>query len=246
MVNYKINDFQGALIKKSNGSLLYIWDEIPPLVDGPANLVDYNPDWEILAQNEIEYIKSIFPPGSIIAAEHIGSTSIKGIKARNCIAINFAVKSVREISDYLKKHPIPEYELVIDLAHEISLCKNPKVSSLPNQPQSFQIYFLSPLKNDWIMKKAFRDYMNANLYERDSYENMKLMTYKEFIWSCGRYCRGKTDFCYEVYKKIGFNHISVRDYGGRTGRWVQGFSFIDYLEQRKNANWQSTNLYKFT
>lgn len=72
-------------------------------------LEEHNENWSISFKNEVTVIES-FLSGNLIAAHHIGSTAISGIKAKPIIDILLKVQSISEIDKHNKKFAECGYE----------------------------------------------------------------------------------------------------------------------------------------
>ena len=62
-----------------------------------VHIVEYNPNWVRLAQEEITTLKALFSDKNWVKAiEHIGSTAVPGLAAKPIIDIYVGVNSIEE------------------------------------------------------------------------------------------------------------------------------------------------------
>lgn len=60
----------------------YIADSPTVLKKDHVSLVPYDSEWLLLAQTEIDKIKSVFPTDAIVDIQHVGSTAIIGLSPK--------------------------------------------------------------------------------------------------------------------------------------------------------------------
>lgn len=165
---------------------------------GAVRLYEHEKEWEIEAQNTIIRLKEILGP-IIKDIQHIGSTSIKSIKAKPIIDIAVAVDSFDDILKF-------EYKL-----------KNAGFYFRPNAQASLRgqllfacgsyydgtgdlqthfIHIVLTDSMDWKNYINFRDYLNSNPDTAKEYENLKMQLANALPNDTGRdkYLNGKHDF----------------------------------------------------
>ena len=76
-----------------------------------VNLSEYNPNWKM--QFEYEKKRILDSLGDkVVGIEHIGSTSIKGLKAKPIIDIIVGVQDLNEVSNFVSPLSKIEYDYV--------------------------------------------------------------------------------------------------------------------------------------
>jgi GrpB-like predicted nucleotidyltransferase (UPF0157 family) len=69
-------------------------------MDG-IEIVDYDPRWPALFDDEAKRLRATLDPSLIVGLEHFGSTSIPGLSAKPIIDIPIAVRSFRHFQNQL-------------------------------------------------------------------------------------------------------------------------------------------------
>jgi len=59
-----------------------------------VEIVDYDPRWSLLFDEEAERLRKVLDPSLIVGLEHFGSTAISGLSAKPIIDILIAVRSL--------------------------------------------------------------------------------------------------------------------------------------------------------
>src|ERR1700712_5661067 len=62
-------------------------------MDG-IEIVDYDPNWPVLFDEEAQRLRAVLDPSLIVGLEHFGSTAISGLSAKPIIDILIAVRSL--------------------------------------------------------------------------------------------------------------------------------------------------------
>ncbi len=179
---------------------------------GTVMLCDHEKEWETEAQNTILRLKNIL--GDVAKdIQHVGSTSIKSIKAKPIIDIAVAVDSFEEIlalENELK-------EVGIFYRHKefgsqlLFACGN-----LYDGTGNIQTHFIHVVLTnsmEWIDYINFRDYMNRTPSVAKEYEALKVSLAEKNPGDGGRekYLAGKHDFIVYTLRKA-----LVKSYLGKT------------------------------
>ena len=137
---------------------------------GVVELVDHDPEWEQLAAQKIEQICDVFGP-SAKDIQHIGSTAIRGIKAKPIIDIAIGVESFAVLTDELfsRLDKIDVYKSVQQPLLGIVLGGVRKNSKFP-----MNLHFVEINSTQWKNHIDFRDYMNRYPEKAKEYEKVKL------------------------------------------------------------------------
>ena len=183
------------------------------LTRGMVKLFDHETEWEDQAQKTIEKLKSICN-GVICDIAHVGSTSVKSIKAKPIIDIAVAVESFDEVLKYEKQ--LKEngffYRPGDDLKGQLLFA----CGSYYNGTGDEQTHFIHVVKKDsmeWINYINFRDYLNANEEVAKQYEALKISLAEKNPKDKGRekYLAGKHDFIVRTLRTA-----LVKSYLGKT------------------------------
>ena len=161
---------------------------------GIVELADHDPEWETLAANTIERLRHIF--GSVAKdIQHVGSTAIRGIKAKPIIDIAVAVYDFDKVEDLT---------LVLEVNGFLRRSWNTNEQLLYavgdySKPNGVVTHFIHIVKTDsvaWHDYINFRNYLNASFAIAKSYESLKIKLAKENPHDKGRekYLAGKYGF----------------------------------------------------
>ena len=162
-----------------------------------VELYDHQIEWEQNAKETIEYLKNKFGD-SIIDIEHIGSTSIKTIKAKPIIDLVVGIKDFGNLKSimekmevtglkYCQKNDGPESRMFV-------------IGEL-NGILTHIIHLVEYNGNEWNNKINFRDYMNHNIEKAKEYENLKINSMKNNKNSAPNYHKSKEQFIIEKIKE---------------------------------------------
>ena len=163
-----------------------------------VKLLPHDPMWETEFLKLKAKIQEIWKD-NVIDIEHIGSTSIREIKAKPILDIAVVVKSFSKMdieamthAGYdncgLQKPDNDRYLFVLRGENEISL---------------HHIHCYEPDNIDFKRCVGFRDYLNAHPEEAKQYSELKIKLAKQNPDDRAAYTQGKTDFIQSVYQKLG-------------------------------------------
>jgi len=167
----------------------------------PIELVEHNPDWKNIYENEKKRILSKVDQDIILRIEHFGSSSIPKIKSKPYIDTMIAIPKELLFTEQVIKpfqdlgysyFKVPERDN-IDAYMSFAKGYNP-------DGKKEQIYHIHMCPTENIMWKQidFRDYLNTNEERAKQYEELKLKLASEFKNDRGAYVLGKTDFVNET------------------------------------------------
>ena len=167
------------------------------LGNNEVKLADHNPEWDNIAAQTIERLKGVFGSAAM-DIQHVGSTSIKTIKAKPELAITVGVKNLDEIDKFL-----PGLEAIGISKTEnqstpgIVLCciTAEKESGLHTQMVTIQEYGSVSWQNDI----NFRNYMNDFPQVAAEYEKLKISLAKQYPNDRKTYKNGKIAFFEKIF-----------------------------------------------
>jgi len=181
---------------------------------GTVKLFDHDIEWEKEAKVTIKKLKSICGE-VIIDIAHVGSTSVKSIKAKPIIDIAVATDSFEAFLKYESKlcengfYYRPDCDM--DGKQLLFAC-----GSFYDGTGDMQTHFIHVVKKDsmeWINYINFRDYLNANEGVAKEYEALKISLAEKNPEDKGRekYLAGKHDFIVRTLRTA-----LVKSYLGKT------------------------------
>ena len=167
---------------------------------GIVRLEPYNPEWQKLFQSEKLALQKVLGD-KFMAAEHVGSTAIPGIKAKPILDLMLAIQDLNDW-EWLKE-PLAElgYEFRRDFRSEqghILFVKGPE----ENRTHYLKI---TELNSDfWTEHILFRDYLINNPQYRVEYQNLKEKLFDAHSGNREPYTKGKEEFVRKILKLAGF------------------------------------------
>lgn len=163
-----------------------------------VKLVPYSSEWPLLAQTEIDKIKSVFPQNAIIDIQHVGSTAIPGLSAKPILDIQIAVASLEN----MKLMAVP---ILQKLGYEYwSANPDPKrmffVKGMPpyGEKRTHHVHIFEQNSDHWRNKLLFRDYLRSNPDVAEEYERLKIKLAQEHLYDREKYTDEKLNFVNHV------------------------------------------------
>lgn len=176
----------------------YIADSPAVLKKDHVNLVPYHPQWPMMAQAEIDKIKSVFPVDAMVDIQHVGSTAIVGLSAKPILDIQIAVPSLETVKlmavpvlqklgyDYWANNPDPKRMFF--------------VKGMPpyGEKRTHHVHIFEQDSEHWCNKLVFRDYLRLHPDVAKEYEQLKMKLAQEHLYDREKYTDEKSDFVHKV------------------------------------------------
>ena len=154
-----------------------------------VNLSDYNPKWENVFEYEKKRIVNVIGD-KIFGIEHIGSTSIKGLKAKPIIDIIVGVQDLEETSNFIVPLSDIEYEYVYKPEFKDRRFFR---KGLWGQG-TCHLHICEINSNEWIEKLLFRDYLRLNPDVAKEYTALKKELASNYKFDRPTYTKKKEPF----------------------------------------------------
>jgi len=155
-------------------------------------LLNHNPEWPKMFEREIQLIMPAFPISDFVI-EHVGSTSVKDLKAKPVIDILVGVpllpEDITPTANHLEKFGYQYMERYNLLIPERRFFQKDK-----NGIRTHQVHLTSFYSDFWHKLLFFRDQLRADAAIRQSYENLKLELVKRPWESTNDYAAAKNEF----------------------------------------------------
>lgn len=162
-------------------------------------IVDYEPNWAILFQQEAQGINQILDRNLITRIEHFGSTAVPGLAAKPIIDLLVGVSSLAQA----KQIAVPQLEAL----GYVYWANNPDPQRLffvkglpPNSPRTHHIHMVEPDSLLWE-RLLFRDYLRQHPDEAADYAQLKHDLAQRFFTDREAYTSGKTKYVQSVVEK---------------------------------------------
>lgn len=189
------------------------------LKHGIVELAEHDPEWEKLAAQTIERLWQVFGLKAK-DIQHVGSTAIKGIKAKPIIDIAVAVEDFAEVElltpaleaeGFMRRNWVPNENEQMLYAIGYDVPPDDRVTT----------HFIHIVKNgstEWTDYINFRDYLNAMSSVAKEYETIKVRLATENPYDPGRkkYLAGKHDFIVSwqqaarIWANFGMKFIKIK------------------------------------
>lgn len=167
------------------------------LKHGTVALSESNPEWHIIAMNTVGKLYGILGSAAV-DIQHVGSTAIKGIKAKPIIDIAVGVPSFSDIDKF--QAALTEngfYRRSQDVENEVLyVC-----GDIENETRTHHIHFVIHGGVEWRHYILFRDYLNAHPSEASAYERLKETLASKYPSDRKSYTAGKAEFINKILKK---------------------------------------------
>lgn len=178
-------------------------------------VVDYDPKW----QAEFEALKAVLLTvldGHILAIEHVGSTSIIGLKAKPIIDLDVIIDAKGQKLPYvIQQLATLGYQHVGDLgitgreAFKRTDEKTPKDGSAKTW-MAHHLYVCPEGSIGLNNHLKFRDYLRAHPKTVEAYGALKQRLAKQFPHDIDAYVTGKSDFILEILQKTGVQQSTIK------------------------------------
>lgn len=179
---------------------------------GAVKLCEHEKAWEIEAQNTIIRLRRILNP-VIKDIQHVGSTSIRTIKAKPIIDIAIAVDDFADVLSYEKELKEAGFYYRPNRIGEQMLFARGNYYDGTGDLQTHFIHVVLTDSTEWKNYINFRDYLNQKPSVAKAYEDLKVALTAEVPTDSGRdqYLKGKHEFIANTLRKA-----LVNSYLGKT------------------------------
>lgn len=166
---------------------------------GNVLLADDYAQWKISADRTIGKLQLIFGDRAV-DMQHIGSTSIPGIKARPIIDIAVGVENFDDIKDIIGQ--LDENNFILDKSatvenEDILLISKGETDDII----TYNVHVVIFGSMSWINYINFRDYLNANSKLMQKYGSLKEKLADKFAKNEDAYKAGKNEFIEHALRK---------------------------------------------
>jgi GrpB-like predicted nucleotidyltransferase (UPF0157 family)/aminoglycoside phosphotransferase (APT) family kinase protein len=168
---------------------------------GTVELADHDPEWEHIAAETIHRLSRVL--GSVAKdIQHVGSTAIRGIKAKPIIDIAVAAEDFAEVEALTPALEAAGFVYRKKEFEDTQLLYACGDYSKPDGIVTRFIHVVNVDSREWSNYLNFRDYMNAHPEDARKYEALKIRLAAENPIDSGRekYLAGKHDFIVEMLR----------------------------------------------
>lgn len=160
---------------------------------GTVQLEDYNRAWKVSFEKEKELLSKVLK-GKILSIEHVGSTSIPGLKAKPIIDICVVVQNLEEV---------PTFENILKpygyhfRGHQ-GVMDRYFFAKGPEESRTHYIHFETINSTSYQNHILFRDYLIKHPEYIEKYEKLKESLARKYSKERNKYTAGKADFIQSV------------------------------------------------
>jgi GrpB-like predicted nucleotidyltransferase (UPF0157 family) len=160
-------------------------------------IVAYDPEWPKLYDEEEQLIKKTLG-NRIKAIEHIGSTAVPNLRAKNIIDIMAGVNSLKEADDCLPMLDKIGYKDVLPQPGETEwyYCVGKGPHSV-----GYHLHLVKHHSEHWKRQITFRDFLRNNPEKAREYFNLKKQLAAKYWTDRLAYTEAKTDFVQQTLAK---------------------------------------------
>jgi GrpB-like predicted nucleotidyltransferase (UPF0157 family) len=165
-----------------------------------VEIVDYDPRWPALFEQEAERLRTALDPWLIVGLEHFGSTAIPNLSAKPIIDILIAVRSLAEArASFVERLQKLDY---------VYWAENPKqdrmffVKGMPpfGSRRTHHVH-VTELDGEMWRRLTFRDYLRTHPAEARNYEQLKRRLATEHPTDREAYTDAKSAYIETVMRK---------------------------------------------
>lgn len=168
----------------------------------PIFLVPHKSIWIKNFNEEKAYLKKLLKDFKQLKIEHIGSTAIKNIYAKDIVDILLLVNTgeFQEIIGCLNKN---KYILMNKTESKASLNKGYTINGFADK-----VFHIHVRCNNDLSELHFRNYLNEHFDVAKAYEKLKLELWKKYEHNRDEYTNAKTNFINEITLKAKKEYIN--------------------------------------
>jgi GrpB-like predicted nucleotidyltransferase (UPF0157 family) len=152
-------------------------------------LAEYDPNWPAMFESESTLIAEAMGD-DMLEIEHMGSTSVLGLRAKPIIDILLVVESFTSIDDYKRRLGPLGYQMYahqdFDEAEHLFMWKG--------APRTHHLHIVEYATWEHYRHLLFRDYLRQHPDVARQYEDVKLKLADAFVSNRPAYTKGKTAF----------------------------------------------------
>ncbi|MDR2010783.1 MAG: GrpB family protein [Bacteroidales bacterium] len=165
----------------------------------PIQIVPYDPEWEILFEQEKAMINKVLSENLVVNIEHFGSTSVAGLASKPTIDI---MVEVPDLSEKIKKFITEKLETIgygnmynAEQKNKMTFGKGYNENSTSKITYHVHIREKDNKLQDEIY---FRDYLRQNSKARDEYAKLKYTLAEKYQFNREDYTQAKTEFIIKI------------------------------------------------
>lgn len=160
------------------------------------SVTEYDPQWEGMFKSEAKDIRGILGK-NCVGVYHIGSTAVKGLKAKPTVDIMAVVKDISLVDPLNAEFEKNGYE-----------CRGEggvdgrRYFVKGGEEHTYHVHIYEKSNKNQIDRHiALRDYLRSHQRDAEEYGELKVKLAERFVFDSEGYCKGKEDFVKDLEKK---------------------------------------------
>ena len=168
----------------------------PAEVTRPITISPYDPSWPVRYQREETRIRAVLGDRAH-AVEHVGSTAVPGLAAKDRIDIDLIVADPADEDAYVPELAAAGYTLQTREPHWY------EHRALWTAEHDVNVHVFGPDCDEFLRHLIFRDWLRDHPADRDRYAARKRRAAAEHPLSMARYVDGKAAVIMEILERAG-------------------------------------------
>ncbi|HEX7744612.1 MAG TPA: GrpB family protein [Micromonosporaceae bacterium] len=168
----------------------------PTEVSAPITISAYNPAWPELYAREEARVRSALGSRAL-AIEHVGSTAVPGLAAKNRIDIDLIVADPADEDAYVPALAAVGYTL---RTREPQWYEH---RCLWTDDHGVNLHVFGPDCDEHLRHLILRDWLRTHPEDRDRYAARKHRVAEQYPWSMAHYIDGKAGAIIEILRRAG-------------------------------------------
>lgn len=165
-------------------------------VTGPITIVPYDPGWPARYRREEDRVRAALGARAL-AVEHVGSTAVPGLAAKDRIDIDLIVADPADEDAYVPALTGAGYTLATREPHWY------EHRCLWTAAHDVNLHVFGPDCDEFLRHLVFRDWLRTHPADRDRYAARKHAAAAEHPLSMAGYVGGKAPLVIEILKSAG-------------------------------------------
>jgi GrpB-like predicted nucleotidyltransferase (UPF0157 family) len=161
----------------------------------PIVIVDYDPRWPFIYEEEKRHILAI-AGHKILCLEHIGSTAIVGLGAKPIVDIIAGVNNSSEADGLVSLLSKIGYKEVIQQSGNLEwyYCLRKAIKGQGMWLQNFHLHIMKFRSETWDKHILFRDFLRTHSEAAQKYDKLRRMLAAKYAYNRKNYTEAKTEF----------------------------------------------------
>lgn len=164
---------------------------------GYLEIMDYQKNYPVIYEKEKDNLLNIYK-SKIKYIDHVGSTSIKGIKSKPIIDINIQTDDLEDFKNFTESEVEGD---IYTVKKEPTLGGDYLIRKEEDGKVKAFIHVYKTGDINGLTSMMFRDYLNNHEDEKKRYEELKLELYNKYKDDRKKYTSGKDKYIKEVIQK---------------------------------------------